>query len=201
MSESNSTTVFYVCAAIAVFAFFAVIFGLKYFADDSPAPLQTVEYNYFTFYNVSGFWETDILLGKQIYRGTFRFNPLEVENVSIEGNLSKGFNSPPVFITFDPTSNPESFKYQALAVTELSLHMVRALNVSVEGACTKNETDACIERSIVSCDSLNASVIYVVPEGEPKIVLDNRCITLYGSDFGLVKSADRLLYQWYKIIK
>lgn len=200
MSEQNPVSIFYIVAGVVILAIFAVIFSLQYLVDDTPV-VQKVEYNYFTFYNVSGFWDVDIKLGEQVYRGTFRFNPLEIENVSINGSLSKSFNTPPVFITFDPTSNPDSFKYQALAVTELSLNLVRALNVSVEGACTKNETDACVDRPIVSCDTLNASVIYVVPEGEPKIVLNNRCVTLYGSEFGLVKSADRLIYQWYKIMK
>lgn len=200
MSEQNPVSIFYIVAGVVILAIFAVIFSLQYLVDDTPV-VQKVEYNYFTFYNVSGFWDVDIKLGEQVYRGTFRFNPLELENVSINGSLSKSFNTPPVFITFDPTSNPDSFKYQALAVTELSLNLVRALNVSVEGACTKNETDACVDRPIVSCDTLNASVIYIVPEGEPKIVLNNRCVTLYGSEFGLVKSADRLIYQWYKIMK
>ncbi len=198
MSEKNAT-VFYVIAGIVVLVIFGVIFNLDYFIDDTPK-IQSVEYNYFTFYNISGFWETDIVLDRQVYRGTFRFNPYEVEGIPIEGNLSLAFNKPPLFITFNPNSPQETFKYQALATTELSLHLVKALNISVEGACTVNETDACIDRPVVTCDTPNASVIYIVSEGEPKIVLDNRCITLYGSEFGLVKSVDRMLYQWYNII-
>lgn len=199
MSEKNAA-VFYVIAAVVVLFIFGVIFNLDYFIDDTPK-LQSIEYNYFKFYNVSGFWETDIVLDKQVYRGTFRFNPLEVENISVEGNLSPAFNKPPLFISFNPESPQETFKYQALAVTELSLHLVKALNISVEGACSVNATDACIDRPIVNCETPNASVIYVVPEGEPRIVLDNRCVTLYGSEFGLVKSVDRVLYQWYNIIR
>lgn len=192
--------VFYIVSLALLFLIIGAILSVHFFVPEKPR-FESVEYNYFTFVNVSGFWETDIKLGRQLYRGTFRFNPFEVENVSINGTFSSSaFNRPPLYLTFDPSSDPESFKYQALALSELSLHLVRALNISVEGACTKNDTDACLNRSIVSCETPNVSVIYVVPEGEPSIVLDNRCITLYGREFGLVKAVDRLLYQWYNII-
>ncbi len=156
-----------------------------------------VEYNYYSFEEVGGLWQTNVQLGGQLYELIFRFNPVQVENVSIVGNFT-GFREP-LYVTFDPDVNSDKFKYLALAASELSLHVVRALNLSVVAACTKNETDACLDRPIVNCGD-DASVIYLVADAPMKISLNNSCITLSGEGFDLLRSVDRLLFQWYKVM-
>jgi hypothetical protein len=163
-----------------------------------PVP-NTVEYNYFTFNEIGGLWETRIDLDSQPYQATFRYNPKQVEDVAIAGTFN-GFKKEPIYITFDPEADKEEYKYLALAASELTLNIVRALNFTVEAACTKNVTDACLNRTIVSCQD-DASVIYIVPRAPTQVTLDNDCITLSGSGLDLLKSVDRILFQWYKIMK
>ena len=180
--------------AVAVLGY--LLFGL---GEPPEEEIATVEYNYFTFKEIGGMWNTNINFNNQLYGATFRFNPEQVEEVYVAGNFT-GFRKSPVYITFDPDVDEEQFKYLALAASELSLHLIRALNVSIEVACTKNETDACIDRPIVTCQD-DESVIYLVPLPPAQITLDDSCITLNGGEMDLLKSVDRMLFQWYKIIR
>lgn len=170
------------------------IFGLK----KPEVKRNVVEYNYFKFEEVGNMWQTNVKLESQLYEAIFRFNPKQVENVSVVGNFS-GFRKSPIYITFDPDVDSDKFKYLALAATELSLHIVRALNYTVEAACTKNVSEACFNRSVVNCGD-DASVIYLVADAPARISLNGSCVTLSGEGFDLLRSVDRLLFQWYKIM-
>ena len=181
-------------AATVVLAFLVIVYAIP---SKTIPDSNVVEYNYFTFTEVGGLWETNIDLDNQLYSAIFRYNPKQVEDVYITGNFT-GFKKDPIYITFDPDSDKKEFPYLALATTELSLHLIRALNFSVEAACTKNLTDACIDRPIVTCDS-NESVIYLLAKAPTQITLDKNCATLIGEGLDLLKSVDRLLFQWYKI--
>lgn len=192
----NKPSIIFIVVCVIVFALilFFLVFGLKK-PEFKP---NIVEYNYYNFEEVGGLWQTNIQLDKQLFEAIFRFNPKQVENVSIVGNFT-GFRTSPIYITFDPDVNSDKFKYLALAASELSLHVVRALNFTVEAACTKNETDACLNRPIVTCAD-NASVIYLLAESPMQISLNNSCVVLSGDGFDLLKSVDRLLFQWYKVM-
>lgn len=191
------TKIFIIVGVVALIAFLGfVLFGMKGELPQTSA----VEYNYFKFEEIGGLWQTNIQLENQVYEGTFRFNPTQVEDVYISGNFS-GFQSSPIYITFDPDAGKDQFKYLALASAELTLHVVRGLNFTVVGACTKNETDACFERPIVTCDDVDKSVIYLKSEAPAQITLSSHCIVLNGNEMDLLKSVDRLLFQWYKIMK
>ncbi|PIN76022.1 hypothetical protein COV18_01200 [Candidatus Woesearchaeota archaeon CG10_big_fil_rev_8_21_14_0_10_37_12] len=193
---SKQTIIFSVVAGVVLL----VVIGFLFFGFDDSAPtLPTVEYNYFKFEQIGGMWQTTIELDDQPYEAPFRFNPEQVQDVPVVGKFS-GFVKMPVYITFDPESEYDDFKYLALGVSELTLHMVRALNVSVEAACTKNVTDACVDRPIVTCGDFGKSVIYLHTSNETLVNLSNHCITLSGPELDLLKPVDRLLFQWYKIM-
>jgi len=162
-------------------------------------PANTVEYNYFTFEEIGGLWHTTIERGGQPYIAAFRFNPEQTEEVYVTGNLSR-FNTQPVYITFDPQSDDDQFKYLALATAELGLNLVRGLNMSIEAACTTNGTAECLNRSIVTCDS-NLSVVYLKSESPTQITYDDNCVIVSGHEFDLLKSVDRFLFQWYRIMR
>lgn len=159
---------------------------------------ETVEYNGFKFEHIEGLWYTQWEKGGKVYSVPLRFNPYQVENVTVLGAINASFNRPQMFVAFDPTKG--NFSIMALSAAELSLSMVRALGVKPVAACTKNET-ACQDRPIVSCPYQNATVILLQNEGDPAIWLRGDCIALLGSGFDLVRSVDRLLYSWYGIIK
>ncbi len=186
-----------IAVALAVIAILAL--GAIFFFDEKEPESNKVEYNYFVFEEKAGLWETILSLNDQTYSAAFRFNPEQAEDVYITGSFS-GFKKSPIYLTFDPNASSEQFKYLALANTELSLHLIRGLNMQVEAACTVDETPACEDRPIVTCNS-NESVIYLVPKAPTQITLKGSCVTLSGEDMELLKSVDRVLFQWYKIMR
>jgi len=193
-TTNKYTQYFLIAFGIAVVVILVVLFGFK---GEEPAE-NILEYNYFTFREVAGMWEANIQLDNQLYNAVFRFNPEQVEDVDIVGNFT-GFRTSPIYITFDPDAEEEEFKYLALATSELSIHLIRALEFEVEPACTKNETDACLGAAIVTCDDVNKSVIYLVPKPPTQMTLEDNCVTLQGHELDLLKAVDRLLYRWYKV--
>jgi hypothetical protein len=193
---NRETKIFYVIGTVV---FIAVLIFLLFGLRHRQSVPKTVDYSYFTFEEIGGLWQTTVQLDKQPYQATFRYNPTQVEDVEVAGNFS-GFRKLPIYITFDPEADKEEYKYLALAASELTLNIVRALNFTVEAACTKNITDACANRPIVTCKD-SASVIYLIPKAPTQVTLDGDCITLSGNGFELLKSVDRILFQWYKIMK
>ncbi|MEM3154439.1 MAG: hypothetical protein QW165_02610 [Candidatus Woesearchaeota archaeon] len=193
---NRETKLFYL---IGSFVLLGVLLFFFYGLKGSPPPANIVEYNYFVFEEIGGFWESNIEINGKLYRGSFRFNPFQVEDVVVSGSFS-GFKTEPIYITFDPEADSDEYKYLALAASELTLNIVRALNFTVEAACTKNVTDACANRTIITCAD-NASVIYLVPKAPTQVTLDGDCITLSGHELELLKSVDRVLFQWYKIMR
>ncbi len=199
--ETNKETRTFIIIGSIVFValFFFLIFGVRH---PKQAELKTMSYNYYKFEQIGGLWQTDIDLNGQVYQAIFRFNPEQVKDVYITGNASSfRFAREPVYITFEPNASSNDFKYLALAASELSLNLVRALNVTVVAACTENVTDPCANRPIVTCGDKDKNVMYLVPNPPTQITLDNRCATLSGNEMDLLKSVDRMLFQWYKIMK
>lgn len=194
MSASKGPIIVGVIIAVIVGVLGFILFGF-----DTNPPENTVDYNYYEFEEVGGLWQTTLVSNGQSYLAVFRFHPNQTEEVYLTGKFT-GFKKRPLYITFDPTGTNDEFRYLTLGVTELSLHLIRGMGFQVEAACTKNETDACMDRKIITCDS-DESVIYLVPKAPTQITLDGDCVTLSGDKMELLKSVDRLLFQWYKIIR
>ena len=186
-------------AIIAVAAIFGIVLFILFGLKTPPPPAPTIEYNYFTFTENEGLWETVVEVKGQPVLATFRFNPEQVADVPLSGN--KVTIGQPLYLTFDPEAPPDSYKYLALANTELALHLIRAFNITVESACTKNLTDACLDRPIIDCSTKNASVIKLIPTPPAQITLQDNCVILSGQDLDLLKAVDRLLFKWYSIMR
>ena len=92
-------------------------------------------------------------------------------------------------------------KYYTLALSELSFNIVKGLNRSISGTCTK-ENNICDNRTIVSCNnSQGLPVIELALANETGIELLGNCLKISGQEYDLVKAVDRLLYQWYGVMK
>lgn len=195
-NKQQNVLMFAVVGLLAV-VFFAIVFGAKYiYVDWYPR----MEYNNFVFKQKNNFWHTEWQRGKQVYEVALRYNPEEVVAVPVNGVLNNSFNSRPVvYITYDPLSEKEDFKFLALAASELTLNMAGPLGKNVMAACSQ-ESDECAGRPIVSCDNNDKSVIFLRAEGSPSILLNQTCMTLSGEGFDLVKSVDKALYVWMRII-
>jgi len=195
--SANKPLLYTIIVIIALFLIFFISFKIA-----SKQEYEVVEYNKFQFIKVDEFWHTEWqepYKDEKVYTLIFRSNPYEVENIPIVGTLDESFNRPEIYITFDPTQ--DNFSTLSLAGGQLSLNMFRALQVKPIAACTKNESTECAERPIVDCGDEDVSVILITDQGEPGIALREECIILQGEGMGLLQAVDRLLYQWYRIMK
>lgn len=163
----------------------------------------TLNYNGFEFNKIKGHWYTQWQdKQKNIYAPGFRFNPKEVEDVPVLGQLSSEFNErETIYLTFEPNASSSELKYVTLGTAELLLNLLGPLKQSITTACTYNETEACSTRPIITCGAQDSSVILVQASGATGVYLENDCLRIQGKDLELLKSIDRILYQWYKIMK
>jgi len=159
-------------------------------------------YNNYTFVFVDGLWFSQWKRGGNIFNMHLRWGPKDVEDVVIIGTLDEeAFNQEKIYVTFNFTSDlDQNNKYLALAASELSLNMVRALGVEPVAACVENRTIACEGRPIVSCDDKDKAVIWIRMSEVYGISLNGNCIVVQGPGLELLKPIDRLLYQWYGIM-
>jgi hypothetical protein len=164
---------------------------------------ETVEYNFFKFAKIDDLWQTQWQSNTgRSYTVPFRFNPLETLEVPVLGALNDSFNDADVlYITFNPLSDEKDFKYLAMGATDLSFAFLGPLNRKVEMACTVNQTEACSVRPIVNCGDENKSVIFLEINSPERVSLSDRCVHIQGRELNLLKSVDRILYQYYRIIQ
>lgn len=196
--KNNLNALIFITAIIILIG--AIIFLAKNIPFISP---ETVNYNYFKFSKIDNLWHTkwQSNTGKE-YVIAFRYLPQETLSVQVTGEINESFNERNItYITFDPLSESNQFKYLGMAAVDLAFAFKGPLNKNMEMACTVNQTDACVKIETATCNDINKSVIYIKAQGEPKIELKENCVTLQGSELELIKAVDRLLYQYYKIIR
>ena len=191
-------------AFLIVLAVLAVMVGAIFVARHFYVPRHPsqITYNNFVFQKQGGAWHTQWQRehNKTIYDVTLRYNPLEVENVSVSGTgLNATFQQLPFYITFDPDDNSTNFKYLGVAVGEVGLNLVRGMGAQIQTACTKNVSDACAGHPIVTCAD-DKAVIYLRTANETKVRLLGNCIILQGQEMELLRAVDRVLYHFYKIM-
>ncbi len=156
-------------------------------------------YNGFSFIKAEGLWWTEVNKFGTRLKIPLHFDPREVEEIPVSGSLDPRFNEgEEVFIAIDPNVTD---KYYTLAISELSFNLVKGMDRIPKGSCTE-ENWACDNRTIISCGNANGRpVIQLIYGGEEKISLQGTCIKLQGSEYGLTKAVDRVLYQWYGVMK
>ncbi len=195
-AESKKGIIIVVISVIVIIAAFAALLTL---GKDSG---KDVNYNGFDFVNVDGIWRTEWQREGQAYELDFRFNPKDVEDIPVTGKTDLRFQFEKIYLTLDPTNEertPET-AYLNLAAVELSRKLVEPFERNVTAACTRNETDACFSRPIVTCENTNSSVIYLKQADKARIILNGNCAVIQGSGESIVKAADKALFQWLKIM-
>ncbi len=157
-------------------------------------------YNGYSVVYADGLWWTELNKFGTRLKVPLHFGPKELEDVVIEGELDPGFNQgDKVFVAIDPKVQN---KYYTLAISELSFNLVKGMDRESIGSCTE-EHWACENRTLVSCtnNSLGLPVVELALEEGPGIELSGSCIKVKGNnEYDIVKSADRLLYQWYGVM-
>jgi hypothetical protein len=202
---------------IAIVALFAITMGgFSYYNQLTSAAVVTVDdlhqqnleeelgdnkgylYNGYSFINADGLWWTEVESNNRLIKTALHFGPKDVEHIIVSGNLEPEFNQgETVYITIDPNVVD---KYYSLSVSELSFNVAQGIGRIPEGSCTK-EGYGCENRTIISCeDPQGKPVIEFALEEEAKVTLHDSCIKVQGSGYEIVKSVDRLLYRWYKVM-
>ncbi len=172
-----------------------------------------VRYNDFLFSKAkNGFWNVrlyaDTPQGKIAYNLETRFNPNELEYIPVTTSVldtdilaffknNDGSAIDAVYLTFDPKLNESSAI--ALAASDVASRL-RAMGISVEIACSKNFTDACFEKPIITCNSTYPVIYIKEAENEAVTYAPYHCIMIEGKGIGLIKSVERLLFTWYGIM-
>lgn len=159
-------------------------------------------YNGFSFVHYDGLWWTIVknAAGENL-KIPLRFGPKDLEDISITGKLDPAFSQQEdVYLAINPNTQN---KYYTVAISELSLNLAQGLHRTPVGSCTE-ENGICENRTIVNCETAQGKPVIELAlndAGGNTIQLQGTCIKLSGNDIGIVKSVDRLLYQWYKVMK
>src|SRR3989344_1897179 len=147
-----------------------------------------------------GLWWSDVFFGGTTFKVPLHFGPRDVEEIAISGQLNSSFNAEPdIYVAIDPEL---SDKYYTLAISELSLNLAKIMNRAPIGSCTQENENVCIEREIINCEMTGGQPVIELEYSEiPSVQLAGSCIKITGQGYNLTKSVDRLLYQWYGIMK
>ena len=196
---------------IGVIAITAVVLWLFLTKSNDTFVPEVITYNNHVFTSLEdGKWLLTLqdIKNRREYDIPLYYNPTELEDeVLVSGDMTElynvlnnnGLNA--VYVTFDPDAT--NFSALALASAELSLNFAQVLDITPIGACTKNETDACIGRPIVNCSAEDRVVIYLRESSESftHIREDFNCYIIEGKDKNLLKAVDRFLYELYGIME
>jgi len=162
-------------------------------------PEEGYIYGRYSFIFADDLWWTDIEKSDRWLRVRLHFGPREVEEVKVEGSLDNEFNKgTEVYMAIDPEFGN---KYLTLALSEVNLNVVQGIRRKPVGVCARENETVCIDREILNCENTEGKpVIELRWGGEPKITFKDTCILISGEDFGIVKAANRLIWQWYGVM-
>ncbi|MBT3405806.1 hypothetical protein HN419_01425 [Candidatus Woesearchaeota archaeon] len=214
----DASAKFLIAALIFIVVVFGVLFGLKHIYTPEPQTLDELlsgpileetenMYNYrnFPFVKKDGIWHTNVLRKgtNQVYGIQLRHGPKELEHIKIAGDdprlLVDSQEANAVYISFDPEG--KDLPFVALAVSELSLNLARALDITPIAACSQNITSACEERPIISCPNDEFHTIFITHNEEPEVDVDLNCITIQGNDEEIVMATEKLILKWYGVME
>lgn len=206
-----------ITGAVLLILIFAAILGFRYLIKEKPQSIDELHalnfkgklkpeqgYIYkgtYSFVKYDDLWYTQMKSpkGSRLYNVQFRFGPKDVESIDIAGSLDWQLfnNATEYYVTFNPTGN--DFSSVALAVGDFNQQMTKIFFKSPIAACDRNETRACVGRPIINCNNADKITLYVKEENKTAVHYDNKCIVVEGRGFELVKSVDRVLYDFYGI--
>jgi hypothetical protein len=164
-------------------------------------------YGDFSFVYYDDLWWTEVVVHYEeeptIIVIPLHYSPNEVEDIKIDGNLDQEFNKVvDLYISIDPKIVDQHY---SLALSELSFNIVKGIGRKPIGSCSE-ENEACTGRVIISCENNpnNYPVLELVYDESletGKVEKDGLCMRISGSEEEIVRAADRLLLDWYQVMK
>ena len=208
-----------IIGVILIILLFIIVFGLNYFTKEQPKtidelhalnlkgklkPEQGYLYNgVYSFVRFDELWYTQMMSqkGTRLYNIQFRYGPKDAESIKIEGSLNTELlnNATEYYVTFNPAG--KDFSHVTLAVADFNQHMTNIFFKKPIAACDKNETNACKDRPIITCENTDKMVLYIKEANNTRVYYDGNCIVVEGLGFELVKGVDRILYDFYGIME
>jgi len=209
-----------IIGAIVIVLLFASIFAAKFFNQERPETIDEMhELNFkgklkkdqgylyndvYSFVKFDELWYAQLVSpkGTRLYNIQFRYGPREVENINIGGSLNTELlnNATEYYVTFTPHEG-NNFSGTVLAVNDFNQQMINIFFKKPIAACDRNETSVCANRPIITCDNTDDLVLYLKESDKLEVYFDDNCIVIEGNGFDLVKGVDRVLYDFYGIIK
>lgn len=164
---------------------------------------EAFTYNGYPFIKKDGIWTTQIEVDGQVYEIAREYSPREVEGIEIVYSkndfaaLIQKYRR--VYLALDPES--EGGNYVATVGSSMVLSLKEVYGVKISAACTQNHT-ACEGRTIITCGtSETLPVIQINYGGQPRAEYNGKCLIISGSEEGLIKAVDKVIYGWYGIME
>ena len=207
--EDTHTARTVLISLVIVAAVFLLLFNLhKFYKKDIPNPYEYT-YNGVQFRQDSDSkWNFEVQWGNRLVAVPLQFGPRELASIPITGEVDERFSGEEIYVTFDPAGSilgptgavvQEPLGHLTLAATELSLSLSQGMNFIPIAACTQNST-VCRDSPIVTCATTDLPTIYLNRTGAAAVHLDGNCVILSGEGLELLKSVDRLLLYWYRVM-
>jgi hypothetical protein len=164
----------------------------------------------YSFVKYDNLWYAQLVSpqGSRFYNIQFRYGPKDVDSIYVQGSLDTALfnNATEYYVTFNPTGNYDpknngSFSPVVLALGDFNQQMTKVFLKKAIAACDRNETRACKDMPIITCDNTDKPVLYIKESDQLGVIFNSNCITIEGTGFDLVKGVDRVLYNFYGIIK
>lgn len=195
---AKNSSKFLIWAIVFIVLLTALFLSIKFFYHPEPKVETYTSQSGFTFTNMAGLWNTEWKSGDTLYNLHFHYNPGQTENITLSGAFDDvTFNKGYVYLGFDPEG--EDLGYVRLAMLELSLNLVKAINVNPTIVCLKNNT-ACKDVPVMTCSTTTEPLIYLVSKEPTVMALKDNCILLQGKGPELIRVSDKLLFHWFGII-
>jgi len=161
-------------------------------------------YNGFSFIKIDETtWFTKIIVPNVkdgVINLQLRYGPRDLEDVKVSGDINYITQFDSAYIAFDPTS--ENLSGIAIGAADLTANLMKTLNITPVSACTKNETEACATKNIISCIKDPEYPIYFFRLADnPALIAKGNCLIIEGNGKDIVKAVDRLVLNWYGVMK
>src|SRR3989338_854426 len=199
-TERKSNKMLFIVGGIILLLFLAFIIIRLNLKEEKPKE-EAYTYNGFSFARIGGMWTTQVQKKgtNTVFTVPLHYGAYDVLNITRTGSIDERFEQSEVYITFDP--DEADLRYVAVAAGELSLSIAQAMDVTPIVACTKNITEVCKDRPIVTCESTNKSTIYLKQADIPMLELNGNCVVVSGKEKEIIRATDRLILGLYGILK
>ncbi len=167
-------------------------------------PEQGYMYGPHSFIRFNDLWYFQVQSKGVLVNVPLRFGPREVEAINLYGGLNDVFNNATkIYISFNPLGS--QLPYIGLGVGELTQSLTKAFGNEVSAVCD-HECDfeacnACKDRPVLSCNNTEEAIISLIESQDSGITLKGNCIEINGKGEDIVKNVDRLLLEFYGVLK